>query len=121
MPYLLPRVNFDRQVIQLCARVNGDPQRRIRVHPSIGMHPEKADLNALDEMLRLIDNHAESIVCVGEIGLDYSRHLIGESGDEGTERAKEVQREVFARQARHAEVRPLSWLLHEVHSRRFVV
>lgn len=69
------------------------------------MHPEKADLDALDGVLRLIDEHAETIVCVGEVGLDFSRHLIGESGGERAERAKGVQREVFRRQARRAEVR----------------
>lgn len=71
------------------------------------MHPEKADLESLDDMLRLIDRHARSIVCVGEVGLDYSRHLVG-NGGESSERAKEVQREVFARQARRAEVRTLA-------------
>lgn len=68
------------------------------------MHPEKANLEALDGVLSLIDEHAGSIVCIGEVGLDYSRHLIGEAGGEGAERAKVVQREVFARQARRAEV-----------------
>ena len=72
------------------------------------MHPEKADLRALEGMLGLIDEHAGSIVCVGEIGLDYSRHLIGEAGKKATEEAKEVQREVFSRQARRAEVRLIS-------------
>lgn len=91
----------------MCTRVNGDASRhgRLRIHPAIGMHPEKADLNALDGVLRLIDEHADAIVCVGEVGLDFSRHLIGEAGGERAERAKEVQKEVFRRQARRAEVR----------------
>lgn len=91
----------------MCTRVNGDASRhgRLRIHPAIGMHPEKADLNALDGVLRLIDEHADAIVCVGEVGLDFSRHLIGEAGGERAERTKEVQREVFRRQARRAEVR----------------
>lgn len=92
------------KVIELCGRINNDPRRRIKIHPSIGMHPEKADLETLDGVLSLIDEHAGSIVCVGEVGLDYSRHLIGEAGGDGTERAKAVQREVFVRQARRAEV-----------------
>lgn len=91
-------------MIELCGRINKDPRRRIKIHPSIGMHPEKADLEALDGVLSFIDEHADSIVCVGEVGLDYSRHLIGEAGGDGTERAKAVQREVFTRQARRAEV-----------------
>lgn len=92
----------------MCARMNGDGSsrhRRLRLHPAVGMHPEKADLAALDDMLRLIDEHADEIVCVGEVGLDFSRHLIGEAGGERAERAKETQREVFRRQARRAEVR----------------
>lgn len=94
------------QVIELCNRIKGDASRhgRLRVHPAIGMHPEKADLDALDSVLRLIDEHTDTIVCVGEVGLDFSRHLIGEAGGERAERAKEVQREVFRRQARRAEV-----------------
>lgn len=92
------------KVLDLCARVNRDPKRRIRLHPSIGIHPERADIGAIDGMLDLIGKHSDSIVCVGEVGLDYSRHLIGESGGERAERAKEIQREVFARQARRAEV-----------------
>ena len=100
-------MNLSPKVVELCARINSDPERRIRINPSIGMHPEKADLGALEAMLGLIDEHAGSIVCVGEIGLDYSRHLIGEAGEKATEEAKEVQREVFSRQARRAEVRPL--------------
>ena len=101
-------MNLSAKVMELCARINSDPKRRIRIHPSIGMHPEKADLRALEGMLGLIDEHAGSIVCVGEIGLDYSRHLIGEAGKKATEEAKEVQREVFSRQARRAEVRLIS-------------
>lgn len=90
--------------MELCAQVNGDPRRRIRLHPSLGMHPERADLGALDAMLALINAHAETLVCVGEVGLDYSRHLIGQAGTDAAERAKEVQRECFARQARRADV-----------------
>lgn len=93
------------KVVELCARINSDPERRIRLHPSIGMHPEKADLGDLEGMLGLIDEHSDLIVCVGEIGLDYSRHLIGEAGKKATEEAKEIQREVFSKQARRAEVR----------------
>lgn len=60
----------------MCARVNDDSSRRhrrLRLHPSVGMHPERADLAALDGMLGLIDEHAGEIVCVGEVGLDFSR------------------------------------------------
>lgn len=95
-----------RKVLALCERVNSDPRRRLSLHPAVGMHPEKADLAKLDEILGLIDRNAESIVCVGEVGLDYSRHLIGHKGD-ACERAKEVQREVFARQSRRAQVHPM--------------
>lgn len=95
------------KVLALCDRVNRDPRRRLGLHPSIGMHPEKADLSALDDVMSLIDQNASSIVCVGEVGLDFSRHLIGDKGS-AYEQAKEVQREVFARQARRAEVRAVS-------------
>lgn len=76
------------------------------------MHPEKADLDKVDLVLALIDKHADTIVCVGEVGLDFSRHLIGESGGERAERAKEVQREVFRRQARRAKVRRRALISH---------
>ena len=62
-------------MVELCARVNCDPQHRRRPHPSLGLHPEKADLAALKDMLELIDTHADDIACVGDVGLDYSRHL----------------------------------------------
>eukprot|EP00904_Undaria_pinnatifida_P011462 jgi/Undpi1/7446/HiC_scaffold_22.g09919.m1 len=100
------------QVVELCARINSDPERRIRLHPSIGMHPEKADLGDLEGMLGLIDEHSDLIVCVGEIGLDYSRHLIGEAGKKATEEAKEIQREVFSKQARRAEELGLAVNVH---------
>lgn len=77
------------------------------------MHPEKANLDALEGILKLIDDHRDTIVCVGEVGLDYSRHLIGNTGEPGAERAKEVQREVFRRQARRAEVGLYSRSLRE--------
>ncbi|CAM9825529.1 unnamed protein product [Hapterophycus canaliculatus] len=76
------------------------------------MHPEKADLDALDGIVKLIDDHRDAIVCVGEVGLDYSRHLIGVAGEERAERAKDVQREVFRRQARRAEELGLAVNVH---------
>ncbi|CAM9759094.1 unnamed protein product [Ectocarpus sp. 6 AP-2014] len=101
-------------VVELCASINDDASRcrKLRLHPSIGMHPEKADLHKVDDVLELIDKHADTIVCVGEVGLDFSRHLIGESGGERAERAKEVQREVFRRQARRAKELGLAVNVH---------
>ncbi|CAB1112356.1 unnamed protein product [Ectocarpus sp. CCAP 1310/34] len=101
-------------VVELCASINDDASRcrKLRLHPSIGMHPEKADVHKVDDVLELIDKHADTIVCVGEVGLDFSRHLIGESGGERAERAKEVQREVFRRQARRAKELGLAVNVH---------
>ncbi|CAM9520102.1 unnamed protein product [Discosporangium mesarthrocarpum] len=89
------------KVLELCRHTNSDPNRVLRLHPSIGMHPEKANIEDLEEVLHLIDRHSESLACVGEIGLDYSRHVVGEG--EGAERKKDIQREVLAQQARKAE------------------
>eukprot|EP00752_Nemacystus_decipiens_P002492 g2343.t1 len=104
------------KVIDLCTRINNDDTScrngRLRIHPAIGMHPERADLDALDGVLGLIDEHADTIVCVGEVGLDFSRHLIGASGGERAERTKDVQREVFRRQARRAEELGLAVNVH---------
>ncbi|CAM9419288.1 unnamed protein product [Choristocarpus tenellus] len=98
------------KVLELCEKINADPYRSIRIYPSFGMHPERADIEGVDEILRLIDLHADQLVCVGEVGLDYSRHLIGEG--EEAELAKMVQREVLERQARKAEDLGLALNVH---------
>ncbi|CAM9895760.1 unnamed protein product [Chrysoparadoxa australica] len=62
------------------------------------MHPEKADLEHLDEMLQLIRDNQSRCVCVGEVGLDYSPHVIGPKGQEA-DLKKGIQRRVLTAQA----------------------
>ncbi len=45
-------------------------QRNNLILPFVGVHPEKANMNDLESIIRLIEENANQIVGVGEIGLD---------------------------------------------------
>lgn len=72
----------------------------LRVHKALGLHPERASLEALPAMLDTIRRQRDAIACVGEVGLDYSPHVLGEADPEG---AKAVQQECLRRQVALAE------------------
>lgn len=61
-----------------------------RVKACAGLHPEAAEDEALEEMVRFIRQHADELVAIGEVGLDYWI-----AKDEAT---RETQRRVLARQ-----------------------
>jgi TatD DNase family protein len=58
------------------------------VRACLGVHPERADLEAAHAMGELIREHAETLVGIGEVGLDY---WLAEG-----EEARELQRTVLA-------------------------
>lgn len=61
------------------------------VFPALGMHPQ--NLGRSDEInLRFIEEHAESAVAIGEIGLDYHKKSLGRTGKD---RQKQVFRDVL--------------------------
>ena len=71
----------------------------MRIHKSLGLHPERASMEALPLMLDAIRQHRLAIACVGEVGLDFSPHVLGTDSEE----RKRVQRECLAAQVALAE------------------
>jgi TatD DNase family protein len=49
-------------------------------------------------VLDFIRQHAAELVAVGEVGLDFSPHVVGKVHREEEQRLREVQREVFKQQ-----------------------
>ena len=56
-------------------------------------------------MLDLIRRHSDQLACVGEIGLDYSPHVLG---SEAPEEVKSLQQHVMREQVRLAKGDPLT-------------
>jgi TatD DNase family protein len=68
-------------------------RHRDLVHPALGLHPwELAKLGSaeIDDSLRLIEQHVDSAVAVGEIGLDYDKRVLKVA-------SKGLQQEVLGR------------------------
>uniref|UniRef100_A0A7S2UWP9 TatD related DNase n=1 Tax=Fibrocapsa japonica TaxID=94617 RepID=A0A7S2UWP9_9STRA len=65
------------------------------VIPSVGLHPEFANISDLPTIITQITQYHDQLASVGEVGLDYSPHILGEG--EAEER-KAIQREVFSQQ-----------------------
>eukprot|EP01104_Vermistella_antarctica_P007690 TRINITY_DN1884_c0_g1_i3.p1 TRINITY_DN1884_c0_g1~~TRINITY_DN1884_c0_g1_i3.p1 ORF type:complete len:306 (+),score=39.92 TRINITY_DN1884_c0_g1_i3:495-1412(+) len=89
-------------VLSLC-------QRSPILFPSIGLHPVQPgntslahDEDLLQSTKDLVEEHQDCIVCIGEVGLDFSPHVVGKKTDPETERKKEAQREMLKAQARWA-------------------
>ncbi|CAM9277826.1 unnamed protein product [Phaeothamnion confervicola] len=78
------------------------------------MHPCGANLEDIGQMLELMDRHRDRLVCIGEVGLDYSPRVLGDD-PAAAERVKDVQRAVLKLQAEKA--RALGGLPLNVHSR----
>jgi TatD DNase family protein len=70
-------------------RVLALASREPLVRACLGLHPERADLEAAEQMCALIREHDEALVGVGEVGLDY---WLAES-----EAQRELQRAILAR------------------------
>ena len=84
-------------------------QQGLRLHKALGLHPEHASLAALPRMLDLIRTHHTQLACVGEIGLDFSPHVLGTTNREGV---KETQRECMRQQVAVALTLDLSVNVH---------
>lgn len=49
-------------------------------------------------VLNFICEHASELVAVGEVGLDFSPHVVGKEGDSQSQHLRAVQKEVFKQQ-----------------------
>lgn len=56
------------------------------------------DVSEVVPVLAFIRQHASELVAVGEVGLDFSPHVVGKVHSEEEQRLREVQREVFKQQ-----------------------
>lgn len=70
-------------------------QNGVRLHKSLGLHPEHACLKSLSTVLNLIRENHTKLACVGEIGLDFSPHILGH---DDAEAVKALQRECMRQQ-----------------------
>lgn len=79
-------------------------QGGLRLHMGLGLHPVQHDstghprsavLSDLPPVLDLVDQHACNLACVGEIGLDFSPHVLRNAAPEDL---KDQQRLVFKQQ-----------------------
>ncbi len=59
------------------------------VYPALGLHPWSLSFSTLDRNLQFIEDNAENIVGIGEIGLDYHKSVMKGS-------SKELQKEALA-------------------------
>jgi len=57
------------------------------IRPAAGLYPTHLDLTLADQMHQFIRTHRETLICIGEVGLDYWM-VKDESG-------REMQREIF--------------------------
>jgi Tat protein secretion system quality control protein TatD with DNase activity len=67
----------------------------LTMHKALGLHPERASMEALAPMLAAIRRHRDAIACVGEVGLDFSPHVLG---SEDPTACKSVQQECLRAQ-----------------------
>uniref|UniRef100_A0A383WPV6 TatD related DNase n=1 Tax=Tetradesmus obliquus TaxID=3088 RepID=A0A383WPV6_TETOB len=56
------------------------------------------DVSEVSPVLAFIRKHASELVAVGEVGLDFSPHVVGKVHSEEEQRLRDVQREVFKQQ-----------------------
>lgn len=66
--------------------------RRLKIYPALGLHPRGLDPSKVNETINLVEKNIDSIVALGEVGLDYW-YKEARKKDE----VKEIQREVFWR------------------------
>jgi TatD DNase family protein len=62
-------------------------------------------------MLSLISKHQHSLACIGEIGLDFSPHILGKT-EAGQETTKQIQRECMRAQVELAQELGLAVNVH---------
>ncbi|KAI8800761.1 hypothetical protein BJ742DRAFT_840273 [Cladochytrium replicatum] len=71
------------------------------IHVAAGIHPVQrdgtsSDPSLLPPFLSYVQKNADRLVAIGEIGLDFTPHVIGKPGDPTTEPKKQAQKETFA-------------------------
>lgn len=70
------------------------------IHACIGIHPcSFTSFDDVCETIELLNQHKESIVGIGEVGLDFSPHVLSQGSEVlgiSSEQVKELQRHVFA-------------------------
>lgn len=62
----------------------------LSIHVAMGMHPSEANTDALPALGDLIDAHKDSLVAIGEVGLDFWYQWVRKD-----EEKKKTQRDVF--------------------------
>jgi TatD DNase family protein len=85
--------------IEDCHKVLSLSQEHDILKPSLGLHPvtplaqfdPNRRLKELEDVINLIRDHHKEIVCIGEVGLDFSPHVV----DKIRTDVKESQRHIF--------------------------
>jgi Tat protein secretion system quality control protein TatD with DNase activity len=85
------RISFDNVQLQ-------NPSLLTTLYDSYYACRSVQDMSEVAPVLDLIRQHAAELVAVGEVGLDFSPHVIGKVHSEEEQRLREVQREVFKQQ-----------------------
>jgi TatD DNase family protein len=89
------------------------------LHPSAGLHPVQVGPNdsqpyraptdhEVDELYSFVREHFASLCCLGEVGLDYSPHVLGKYPEE----IKKAQKRAFTRQIQIAKLYDLPLNVH---------
>jgi len=65
---------------------------KLKIYPSIGLHPWRLDLSRIDANIRFIEGNIGESVALGEIGLDYWYKEVRKDPEK-----REQQRELFRR------------------------
>lgn len=85
-------LDSDQKVLDIYNRFN-KPGAFPAIYPALGFHPGDVDTYKSESVFKLIEDNAEKIVAVGEIGLDY---WYREARKEGP--IRKLQAEIFLRQ-----------------------
>ncbi len=63
--------------LSLAFKIIHSPEVTLPLLCRAGIHPEKAMLSALPAFEGFVEDHASELVGIGEVGLDYSPHVVG--------------------------------------------
>ncbi|MEM0011012.1 MAG: TatD family hydrolase [Candidatus Bathyarchaeia archaeon] len=66
--------------------------KNLKIYPALGLHPWGLDVSRVDETIELIEKNIDSIVALGEVGLDYWYKEARKSVE-----VKEMQKKAFWR------------------------
>lgn len=101
-------VHTANALVQLRDEILQNQHRLPTLHLGLGLHPVQhvgtdhqspisATLASLPPMLDLIHTHHQQLTCIGEIGLDFSPHVLGGASPKAEDK-KQQQRAVFTAQ-----------------------